>query len=32
MRYEATGGVVYTLKPDKAQGLKVDVSKAQKLD
>ncbi len=32
MRYEAAGGLVYTLKPDKAQGLKVDVSKLQKLD
>jgi hypothetical protein len=32
MRYEAAGGLVYTLKPDKELGLKVDVSKLQKLD
>jgi hypothetical protein len=32
MRYEAAGGLVYTLKPDKAQGLRVDVARMQKLD
>jgi uncharacterized protein YkwD len=32
MRYEAADGLVYTLKPDKAQGLSVDVARMQKLD
>ncbi len=32
MRYEAAGGLVYTLKPDKAQGVRIDVARMQKLD
>lgn len=31
-RFEASDGVVYTLKPDKAKGLKVDVTAKQKID
>jgi hypothetical protein len=32
MRYEAASGVVYSLKPDKAAGLKVEIVPFQKVD
>ncbi len=31
-RFEASDGVVYTLKPDKSKGLKVDVTAKQKVE
>ena len=32
LRYEAAGGLVYSLKPDKARGVRVDVAPMQKVD